>query len=583
MNKKILIISATVLLLLGACKGKDVPSIEPSSSEPEPFVEPYVDEARLFHMGANASKDITLRFFKEYQHIPYIDLSTYMKEFYFLELEKEINGDLYHYHVDSIKLDVNAANNTFTISDLDEICHLSQFDETVTYGQEYSVHTVDVEDKVFSFNEYDIELRKSDTEAYLPVVTLNNIFSWIFGYGISYNGHDLYAMNEFGDVYPNADYSEYTDYYSVLENKTTFYEDEARFNYSELCFSIDELTGHPLQMNMGKDELETKGLDALLDDYPALKFALKSTDKDTYLAGQMLFHDVLMYDGGHSGSLFEGSSDIALNIINADTKLMNKYNDRFSDSYNKVSAYQSAMVARNNAFNLNNDRMYWKSFNNSIAYIGFSSFDVDYEAWDNYYNNHGELPSDFTKDTFMFLKTMLDNTKALGNIKKIVIDLTTNGGGDVLALDAALSFLISGDICKNVKNTVNDNLHKIYTKIDRNLDGVFNELDNQTGYEDFNFAILTNKYSFSCGNAFPTVAKDNGIMIVGQQSGGGSCYVGVYNDACGVPYRVSGVNKLYNNSGVENDLGVPVDRALTYDVAYDPIQMTSIIATFYGE
>ncbi len=58
MNKKILIISATALLLLGACKGKDDPS-EPSSSEPEPFVEPYVDETRLFHMGANASKDIT--------------------------------------------------------------------------------------------------------------------------------------------------------------------------------------------------------------------------------------------------------------------------------------------------------------------------------------------------------------------------------------------------------------------------------------------------------------------------------------------------------------------------------------------
>lgn len=555
--KKLLILSITTLLVLCGCSKKVTPKPDPSDDD-TPLVEPYKDEVRALHEGS-ISKPITLRFFKEYQHIPYIDLSFYMKEFYFLDLNKSSSNGFYHYYKDDISLDVDTENNTFAISDIDEICNLRQFSEIVDFANTFSDHKgVQVPKKTFEFNNYDIELREGEGEAYLPLVTLNNIFTWVFGYSVSYNGKDVYVLNESAEVYENASVNDYDDYYSIISSKTKIYEDESKFNYSELCFAIDELTGHPASINIGKDELEEKGLDRVLDDYPLLKEALKSTVMNTYLNAQFLLHSILMYDGGHAGCLYQ-PSDItkAWEILENDTNLGIKQQEVGVRTANKMAARNGVRQYRPYDGN-----MYYH-LESDVAYIGFDSFVVNYEGWYDHYVNEADLP-DFTTDSMMFIRHFLELVYNYG-YKNVVIDIASNGGGDVLALDGVLSLLVSGNVERHTMNTINNHLYSTYSQIDRDFDGLYTDADIDIPY-NLNFAILTSNYSFSCGNALPTVAKDEGIMIIGEQSGGGSCYVGVYNDLFGAEYRVSGMTKLFNSDGIENDFGVPVDEGL---IVYD--------------
>ena len=70
-------------------------------------------------------------------------------------------------------------------------------------------------------------------------------------------------------------------------------------------------------------------------------------------------------------------------------------------------------------------------------------------------------------------------------------------------------------------------LVNINSQVDINGDGVYDTED--CFGDDFNFYILTSDCSFSCGNAFPCVAKAEGYAkIIGQKSGGGECAVSIH-------------------------------------------------------
>ena len=58
----------------------------------------------------------------------------------------------------------------------------------------------------------------------------------------------------------------------------------------------------------------------------------------------------------------------------------------------------------------------------------------------------------------------------------------------------------------------------------KNLDGVFDEKDEEVKY-DFNYAVLTTRAAFSCGNLMPFVMQEHGAVLLGESTGGGSCSV----------------------------------------------------------
>ena len=80
---------------------------------------------------------------------------------------------------------------------------------------------------------------------------------------------------------------------------------------------------------------------------------------------------------------------------------------------------------------------------------------------------------------------------------------------------------------------------------------------------DLRIGVETSSCSFSCGNLFPSVMKELGAMILGEQSDGGCCAIQCMATADGFFYRFSSARShLTTKDGEQIDLGVPVDADL---------------------
>ena len=129
-------------------------------------------------------------------------------------------------------------------------------------------------------------------------------------------------------------------------------------------------------------------------------------------------------------------------------------------------------------------------------------------------------------------------------VKKVVIDLSNNGGGSAGALTAILGFLSpDGEVNITYFHTLNQNYCSEWYHVDTNLDGKFDAQDGFGGQYDF--YILTSGCSYSCGNALPFFAQSDGLAkIIGEKPGGGDCAVAPFLDAYGHIADMSGYMKL---------------------------------------
>ena len=74
---------------------------------------------------------------------------------------------------------------------------------------------------------------------------------------------------------------------------------------------------------------------------------------------------------------------------------------------------------------------------------------------------------------------------------------------------------------------------------------------------------MTSGASFSCGNLFPFLVREEGGMVIGDRSGGGSCSVQKAVLSEGFEISISGSKfKLTDNSGSDLEAGVTPDLQL---------------------
>ena len=278
-------------------------------------------------------------------------------------------------------------------------------------------------------------------------------------------------------------------------------------------------------------------------------------------------------DGGHTGA-FGAADDYIGQAV--------------TEKMDKISDFTAAMVGKNMAAALkstkieeavteskkaafptydkkNNPNIY--SFDNGTktAYISFDNFLVDYTGWDDYYNN-GMREEDIPKDTdsFAFIRKSLYQAVA-DEAVNVVIDLSTNGGGDSGALAGVVGLLNGAKFDFVMNDTFDKTSMTTKMLIDVNLDGEYNGADiEECNKFKFNVAVLTTSNAFSCGNLLPSVLKELGYKIVGQRSGGGSCAIAIQTTADGLAYVRSSNLCLSNAMGENIDVGVPLDFEIQY-------------------
>ena len=166
-------------------------------------------------------------------------------------------------------------------------------------------------------------------------------------------------------------------------------------------------------------------------------------------------------------------------------------------------------------------------------------------------------------------------------IKDVIIDISNNGGGAIVALSELLAFTSDDGVSKlSWYNTAIDDYINSEIRVDTNFDGTFDDND---GYGDvYNFYIVDSGFSFSCGNALPTFAsKNSSVPLIGNKTGGGSCWVcGSLTTPYGDIYNMSSTMNFGTLSGnyfYDIDDGTSADIQLLQDYYYNYEYISNII------
>ena len=559
------------------------------------------EELPVYKLTTDEPEKVTVRIFDEHPSVVYMDITAFFDRFY------------------NRKLSVAETNGTYILSEenIGERAVIDIDQDTLTTGNYHGLFqplmegreedslrfveraaflkhtenqvTEQAEDIVLDFGKYGIDLIEADGKVYAPLSVLGMLVN---------TGEDPYVITNGETVYVNGTSMNPTD-----EDQSE--SDEKRLNglaegdrpkeliresYAELCFELDLLYGLPGTHSQFMQSLQENGLDKTLDTFdPDLKTMLLSSDAADYALGLNRLLSFWLNDSGHTQydlTQFMQYDDLYEEIQEKQNEEI-ELPDSFSYWYierDKAGMKDSRRFARAEG------EMYDESYyvvKGDTAYVKFEEFDVDYEGWEKYYQKTGDMPD----DAFARIHSALEKANADGNVQNFVIDITSNGGGDTEALIGIIG-LITGKAQQKVYSVITGQIYVAQPKVDRNLDGAFDEKDDAVDYSRLNMAVLCSGYSFSCANTFTSAMRDAGIAVLGTKSGGGACCVTNMATEEAVTFRISGQIMLVNAKGENIDEGIKADIDLsvktgedTYDYSafYDDEKVSDALFKFYGK
>lgn len=555
--KKIVMVAATVVLtmtstVLISC----VDNIDNLASQQETNLDDQTDytlkQVSVNRNGQSAGI-VTIRFYDDMPNVPYISVSDFQNVVSpgSTVTVTKIGTGLYL---------LSNAGSTATVSTISETC---AFDDYMAFtnlmgqvqqGMEngyydgypfirFSYQTLSGGSPAVTFDyaPYGINLRGDDAAVYFPFTTLADLYADLFGHYVACNGEKVVYVNK--DGYDQSGIEGLDEDFAVenLLKKSERNADMIAYNYAELCFVIDHFYGMPTGSTIETSILNI-GLDKTLEADAigqTVKNLLLSSDKQDYIGGLDMLN-AFLGDRGHTSMCNLGNYPVVY-----DSTFEQKYPDLYEFYLDRViidevvkfvQINDVAIPQRTRIFG--DENTYHKQGNTAICH--FDSFaHTDINAWNAFYNGVMPRPTLETSpdDPIAIFLDALDKADKDPEVKNLVIDLTINRGGSADVV-VAMTSLLFGQSFFRVSNIVTEQRTTWYYDVDRNFDGKFDETDNDVHY-DLNFCILTSPMSFSCGNLFPELCKEAGLLIAGQKSGGGSCGIGGYRTADGFYYRIS--------------------------------------------
>ena len=338
--------------------------------------------------------------------------------------------------------------------------------------------------------------------------------------------------------------------------KKTRSKEVADFTYQELRFAMYELYGNTRNK-------EVKDFD---------KFIKEQEYKD-----DLLSLDAVKYDVAMSKFLLQGVDDAHTTIhytsIYDLPTMANKNAYALKYEGERRKTITDTLIANRNARKEKGLPEAGLDIYNSTAFITFDEFSVNKEikAFGEYKDTN---PSDFADKPMDMFASSFNKIQENSNIKNVVIDLTTNGGGTVSCLSYLTSYFTK-DPSILIHFRLNDSTFEYHYETDLDQDGVFaSEKDTFEG--KYNFYIMTSKASFSCANHMSTLCRNLGFgKVIGETNGGGSCVISFISNSSGYIYNSSSEwTSLLNENGKysTNDYGVEpgikIDSAHFYDRQY---------------
>ena len=524
-----------------------------------------------------ASGTVNVRFYNDMPSVPYISVSDFqslVKPGTTINVTKTGDG-LYQLQNAGGKATVNTTDDTMAFDDYMGFTNLmdllqpgmdnAYYDGGAFVRYDHQTLSGGSPAVTFDYGKYAIDLRGDDTGVYFPFTTLADLYADLSYHNAACNGEKVVVAkcedNTRGVDVLDSDFTT-----ENIMKAGTRAADLAAYSYRELCFVLDNFYGFPGRTPFEQMNYQ-EGLDKVLTstaDGQQVKQLLQSTDMKEYASGLEMLN-AYFNDGGHT-SIWPGESVIrAEGSTFKDTypSLAQFYREKYYSIGIEGGVLLQANKSMRSSFYgdpVGDDKTpvvtYHKKGNTAICH--FDSFNhINREAWNKFYAGTGPLPTleNTENDDLVVFLDALKKADDDPEVKNLVIDLTLNGGGSLDVVVAMTSLIYGESLCRCL-NVLTGRQTTWYYDVDRNFDGKFDALDNDVHY-DLNFCILPSRLSFSCGNLFPSLCQDAGLLIAGEKSGGGSCAVCIYRTAEGLKYNISSARaRLINKQGQNIDGGV---------------------------
>ena len=519
---------------------------------------------------------VDCRYYSNMPNVPYMKLSEYYNLWTGQELAIANNNDgTYEVTVPAgVKGTYDVKNDVVSTDDASYFfIPENQISGEDPYANLY-VRTVKGEDAEIAetaieidFGKYDIDLIGDGEELWVPIPTLCDIYTTNLTAPFFMENTLIFGGNILSD-FSLATLSMTPDHAAGLLNQYANGRsaDLAEYNYNELCFVLDLNYGYPGRP-FYTDLIKEKGLDGFLseanDTTRTIKELLLSTDYNEYLCGFNMLNYYL-WDGGHTqfaaipALMDEDCAAKVMEIeMNAGCTYENAY-DYIGESQSKQASAEAIMAARQAVMSdvdvfeiLPSGSIYVEK--GDTALFNFDQFVTDFDAWASYYYENGEMPKEVISDFYNCLMAANENPA----IENFLIDVSTNGGGAAMVLEYIMGLVADVDKL-NYRDNVNDTTASESYIVDKNLDKVIDSKDEEFK-TDLRFGVITSLNSYSCGNLLPAMARENNIMIIGEQSGGGACAVNNRISADGHLYSFSTGICFTDANYVSVDVGVKPD------------------------
>lgn len=511
--------------------------------EPEEGKDYFVKTVSVL-TGKEQSGSMDLRFYTPAPHVPYYGLKAYVNFMYQTGLTvTPLDGGVWEIAnpngtkiladpsagkieaADWARFQIPPLPYTTMVGVKDAPCGWTYYSEMVFEGTPAPV--------TFDFAKYGIALYADEEDVYLPLELLSTMFTDVACHFVLWNGESVLkpVMDiENISLMPLGWYeSRYMR--ALLTGKSRRKEDVIREDYAELCFTLDHFFGHPGTAILDRG-ISEKGLDAALDDVPelaSLKDRLKDPDMIEYMLALYDLFNIGLNDGH---CLHFGLNTMALPEFPF-PEVLKKVWDRAASLLQNRSYFHNEITdavrkARAAAWG---DDVYREC--GSTAVIRIDAFQSDNAGWEAYYAGKGEIPMDAVGITWTGLKRASENP----SIRNILFDLSANGGGSNDMLSYMIDLMFGDNVFRGYNVLTGQDEYAVLHS-DKNLDGVFDEKDDEVKY-DFNYAVLTTRASFSCGNLMPVLMQDHGAVLLGEPSGGGTCAIQISTLTNGGEYMMS--------------------------------------------
>ena len=430
--------------------------------------------------------------------------------------------------------------------------------QTYTKGQPV---TIDLK----KYTKLDIYVK--DNKCYLPLSVFNSaLLSASENVDLAYNGKNLFFVS--ADVLTTQTVlgkipSDLGDKLREGAEKQSISQEFSEYYYQSLCFDFDYQYGLKEKFTSFDSFLQSNYKNEILSTNP------KQIDAYTLYAlsylndGHTTLNDYsIMYPFGENDFDFSKCSKTKVD--------WEKDDDAFSKKKKAANIPNGLDYKGDTVFvtfaqftSLNEDYLYPTKSDSSdsdddigIPGLDFGIFDDDSDKYESTEYIFHSLYKDLTTD----------QTKK-NQVKNIVVDLTTNGGGAADALIYSLSTLI-GNVTFDMTNPLSKgHNHQTYLA-DINADGQINSEDKSLSELGFNIYFLNSRYSFSSANAMPYLAKLNkpNAVMLGDKTAGGPCAIKYIVTPIGNAYvssSLSVISKPKDGGYVNIDDGIPADFKLT--------------------